>query len=82
MQTRRRSLLEAKANIVVGIIYAFVLNYVLIVHVSWSSQTSQAFWMTTWFTIGSFIRQYFIRRAFNWWDVQIEKADLASWSED
>ena len=68
MQTRRRSLIEAWINLSVGLVYAFALNFALIGYVQWSSVTSQAFWMTFWFTLGSFVRQYVIRRIFNWWD--------------
>lgn len=69
MQSKRRSAYEAIANIFVGLVYAFIINYALL-HVTWSNVTSQAFWMTIWFTLASFIRQYVMRRLFNWWDIK------------
>ena len=68
MQTRRRSAYEAWLNIGVEIGLQFTLSFVVLrfqgLDVTWLSMT----WFAGIMTIASFIRQYLLRRLFNWWD--------------
>lgn len=69
MQTKTRSAIEAVTMTIIGMGYAVPLNYWMINHLKWSSQWSQAFWMTVWFTIASLVFKFSIRRFFNWLDI-------------
>lgn len=68
MQTRRRSIYEAVINILVGITLSVVLNFAVLKYqghdVTWSGMG----WLAGILTIASFVRQYCLRRIFNWWD--------------
>jgi hypothetical protein len=56
------------ANIAAGIAIQFSLSFVVLrlqgLDVTWSSMS----WYAGIMTIASFVRQYGIRRFFNWWD--------------
>lgn len=67
MQTKKQSRNEAIVNIIVGLIYAFIINYILL-QFPFASKAAQAGWITALFTFASFVRQYYMRRFFNWWD--------------
>ncbi len=68
MQTRRRSAYEAVINIVIGLLLSVLLNYAVLrlegLPVTWSGMG----WLAIVMTIASFVRQYTLRRLFNWWD--------------
>ena len=68
MQSKKQSRREAVANVVIGLIYAFLINYVLLKYPVFETAVNQAWWITFWFTLASLIRQYYMRRFFNWWD--------------
>lgn len=67
-QRRLHSLGEAVFNNFVSFGVAYAINLaVLPVFRRTLTDAQAAFWLTFLFTIVSLIRQYFIRRLFNWW---------------
>jgi hypothetical protein len=68
MQTRKRSVYEAVINIVVGLGLSVLLNFTVLryqgLEVTWSGMG----WLAIVMTIASFVRQYALRRMFNWFD--------------
>lgn len=65
MQTRLGSLLEAKANIVVGFGVNWCANMVIFPLFGFNITASQAFHVGLWFTLISLVRSYALRRFFN-----------------
>jgi hypothetical protein len=68
MQTRRRSVIEACTNILVGLGLSIVVNYYWLLmeghEITWAEMTRLGVVMT----ILSFARSYVLRRIFNQWD--------------
>lgn len=68
MQTRRRSVYEAVINIAIGLGLSVLLNFAVLryqgLDVTWSGMG----WLAAIMTAASFVRQYCLRRVFNWWD--------------
>lgn len=68
MQTKRRSVIEALTNISLGLGLSIVLNYVILTYFGFEVRVSQMTWLAFFMTLASFIRSYYLRRFFNWWD--------------
>lgn len=68
MQSRRRSIYEAGVNIAVGLGLSIWLNFSVLryqgLEVTWTGMSGLAIVLT----IASFVRQYCLRRLFNWGD--------------
>ena len=64
-QSKASSFIEASANTLIGFIMSYVLQLILneVYMVQMSHET--ALWFVVWFTIGSIVRSYVIRRYFN-----------------
>ena len=78
MQTRKRSAIESFVMIILGMGYAIPLNYVMIHKMTWATPWTQAFWITFWFTVLSFVFKYSVRRFFNWFDHKHPPATISS----
>lgn len=68
MQSRRRSIYEAGVNIAVGLGLSVVLNFSVLRYQGLSVTWAGMGWLAIIMTIVSFMRQYALRRFFNWWD--------------
>lgn len=68
MQTRRRSFYEAWVNIIVGLVLSLTLNYIVLIFEGLKPTLIGMGWLAIVMTVASFIRQYTLRRIFNWWD--------------
>jgi hypothetical protein len=67
-QRRLHSFGEAVFNNIVSFAVAYCINLAVIPTFRRTMTDSQvAFWLTMLFTLVSLVRQYFIRRFFNWW---------------
>lgn len=78
MQTKRRSFYEALANLAIGFVYAVCINYVLLATWPLENKLAQSIWITFWFTLASLVRQYYMRRFFEWLDKTYPPAKLQS----
>jgi hypothetical protein len=63
LQSRRRSAVEAVANVVAGIGVSLALTRWL----TGADWTQAAHW-SAWFTVASLVRSYVLRRLFSKWD--------------
>lgn len=66
-QTRKMSALESATNIVAGIGVAFGSQIVVFPWFGIDVSLATNIKITAVFTAISFVRQYLLRRAFNWW---------------
>lgn len=65
MQSRRMSMVESVANIVVGIGVAYVMNMAILAALGIHIDHRQNMLMTAGMTAVSFVRSYLLRRYFN-----------------
>lgn len=67
-QRRLHSLGEAVLNNLISFGVAYSINLVVLPEFRRHLTTKEeAFWLTVIFSVVSIVRQYFIRRLFNWW---------------
>ena len=66
MQTRIQSMIEAAANIAVGMLVALSTQLVVFPLLGIAVRMDQNIIITTIFTAVSLVRSYALRRAFNW----------------
>jgi hypothetical protein len=64
-QTRRHSLVEAIANVLVGIVISFISNRLILGHYGIPMTLKTNAIITAWFTAISIGRSYTLRRIFN-----------------
>lgn len=67
-QTRRGSLLEVTGNLIVGSVISWLLTY-FVLPWGWGLHPSPhgAVGIVALYTVASMVRQYALRRAFEWW---------------
>lgn len=68
MQTRKQSATEAMMNIFVGFAINFIANFTLFPLFGWEISLQQNLIVGGIYTIISFVRSYYLRRFYNWWD--------------
>lgn len=66
MQTKTQSLLEAFANIAIGMGVAFCAQLIVFPALGIAVRLDQNAIITVAFTVVSLIRSYYLRRLFNW----------------
>lgn len=66
MQSKRHSLLEACIGTSIGFGVAFAANFVVLPAFGYTPSVGENILITTFFTIISIVRSYFVRRLFNW----------------
>lgn len=66
MQSKKGSLIEVAANILIGFWVSFLLNIAVFMIYGIQVSVSQNLQMGLIFTVASIIRSYFMRRFFNW----------------
>jgi len=66
-QSRRQSMTEAAANIVVGMLLNTVLNYTIFPLLGWKITAGQNAVLVVIYTGASLLRSYGLRRLFNRW---------------
>ncbi len=78
MQSKKRSLVEACTNIVVGFTLSVIANYYVLtwyaMPVTWGNMSILAAVMT----FMSLVRSYWLRRLYNWYDVKYPTAHFAA----
>lgn len=65
MQSRRLSLIEALANVAVGLLVAFATQVIVFPLFGFNATTGQHIAITAIFTVVSLVRSYALRRVFN-----------------
>ena len=65
MQSKKSSVLEALANLVLGYIISVIIMYTVMPPYGYYPDVSTSNQMVLWFTIASFLRSYGLRRLFN-----------------
>lgn len=65
-QSRRQSLFEAMANIVVGVVVSFAAQLTVFPALGMDVRLDQNVAITVAFTVVSLVRAYALRRFFNW----------------
>tara|TARA_R100000951_G_C2587597_1_gene163927 strand:+ start:50 stop:256 length:207 start_codon:yes stop_codon:yes gene_type:complete len=68
MQTKRRSLIEAVTNVLIGYLVAVISNLIVLPLFGYQVSLFDGFAIGIVFTVISLIRSYIIRRAFNYYD--------------
>lgn len=66
-QSRKGSAIETAANITVGWVVSYILNYILLPHYGVAVSFWDNFEIVSVFTVASIIRSYSMRRFFNAW---------------
>jgi hypothetical protein len=66
-QSRRHSLIEAWANVLVGYTVSMVANFAFFPMFGWHISLHQNLLLGGLFTVVSLVRSYCLRRAFNRW---------------
>tara|TARA_R110000782_G_scaffold99147_4_gene184751 strand:- start:1547 stop:1813 length:267 start_codon:yes stop_codon:yes gene_type:complete len=70
MQTKRRSLIEAVTNVLIGYLVAVISNLIVLPLFGYQVSLFDGFAIGVVFTVISLIRSYVIRRLFNKYDSQ------------
>lgn len=65
MQSRRASMIEAVANVVIGYVVAILSQLVVFPLFGIQVSLSTNLWIGAWFTVISLVRSYALRRWFN-----------------
>ena len=65
MQSKKSSVLEALANLVLGYIISVIIMHTVMPLYGYYPDVSTSNQMVLWFTIASFLRNYGLRRLFN-----------------
>lgn len=66
MQSRRQSLIETVAGVVIGFIVSMILSYIVYPAHGHTFTLAQNASITVIFTVASILRGYGVRRFFNW----------------
>lgn len=66
IQKRKHSLMEACVSTGIGFSVAFTANLIVLPLFGFRPTLGENFWITTFFTMISVARSYFVRRLFNW----------------
>ena len=71
MQSKAASLIETSINITAGFVISMIISHFVLPYFLGVTPTfSENFQITLVFTVVSFIKGYFIRRAFNRWHIR------------
>jgi uncharacterized protein YhdP len=68
MQSRKRSALEAVANVAIGYLVAVAANFVVLPAFGYAVSVADSFLIGVAFTMISLARSYCVRRLFNQWE--------------
>ena len=68
MQSRKKSALEAVANVVIGYLVAVAANIIVLPAFGYAVSVADSFLIGAAFTLISLLRSYFVRRLFNKWE--------------
>jgi len=67
MQTKLSSLLEAIISTAIGFTVSMLVQHLIVTPLyGLTLSVADNFWITMIFTVASILRQYFVRRYFNW----------------